>query len=88
MVAAMATRILSANEAACVTGVPLKQVHRIIDTGLLGSAVGTRNGSRVILHGGLVGLKLAHETTDVLTLDGRRRLIRYLFDNPRAQGGS
>ena len=27
---------LSANEAACVTGVPLKNVHRIIDTGLLG----------------------------------------------------
>ena len=33
MVVAMAAQILSANEAACVTGVPLKQVHRIIDTG-------------------------------------------------------
>ena len=85
MVAAMAAQILSANEAACVTGVPLKQVHRIIDTGLLGSAADTRNGSRTILRGALVGLKLAHETTDVLTLDGRRRLVRYLFDNPKAK---
>ena len=85
MVAAMAAQILSANEAACVTGVPLKQVHRIIDTGLLGSAADIRSGSRVILLGGLVGLKLAHETMDVLTLDGRRRLVRYLFDNPKAK---
>lgn len=85
MVAAMAAQILSANEAACVTGVPLKQVHRIIDTGLLGSAADTRNGSRVILRGGLLGLKLAHEMTDVFTLDGRRRLVRYLFDNPKAK---
>ena len=29
---------LSASEAACVTGVPLKQVHRIIDAGLLAGA--------------------------------------------------
>ena len=85
MVAAMAAQILSANEAACVTGVPLKQVHRIIDTGLLGSAADIRSGSRVIRLGGLVGLKLAHETMDVLTLDGRRRLVRYLFDNPKAK---
>ena len=85
MVAAMGVQILSANEAACVTGVPLKQVHRIIDTGLLGSAADTRNGSRVILRGGLVGLKLAHEMTDFFTLDGRRRLVRYLFDNPKAK---
>ena len=85
MVAAMAAQILSANEAACVTGVPLKQVHRIIDTGLLGSAADIRSGSRVILLGGLVGLKLAHETMDVLTLDGRRRLVRFLFDNPKAK---
>ena len=81
----MTARILSANEAACVTGVPLKQVHRIIDTGLPGSTANTREGSRVILRGGLVGLKLAHETTDILTLDGRRRLVRYLFDNPEAK---
>ena len=36
--AATAPRTLTANEAACVTGVPLRQVHRIIDTGVLGSA--------------------------------------------------
>ena len=35
---AAAPQTLTANEAACVTGVPLKQVHRIIDTEILGSA--------------------------------------------------
>ena len=75
----------SANEAACVTGVPLKQVHRIIDAGLLdGAAAGGRRARTVSLHG-LVGLKLAHETTDLLTLDGRRRLVRYLLENPAAK---
>ena len=33
---------------------------------------------------GLVGLKLAHETMNILTLDGRRRLVRYLLDHPEA----
>ena len=36
---------LTANEAACVTRVPLKQVHRIIDTGLLGDAAEIRKGT-------------------------------------------
>ncbi|WP_428101659.1 DUF433 domain-containing protein [Candidatus Rariloculus sp.] len=84
MATSIALQTLSANEAACVTGIPLKQVHRIIDTGLLGSAAKNRKGSRVVLRGGLVGLKLAYETTDILTLDGRRRLVRYLLDHPRA----
>ena len=75
---------LSANEAACVTGVPLKQVHRIIDIGLLGSAAEKRRRSRTVLRDGLVCLRLAHETADILTLDGRRRLVRYLLDNPGA----
>ena len=30
-----AARALTAGEVACVTGVPLKQVHRIIDSGML-----------------------------------------------------
>ena len=75
---------LSANEAACVTGVPLKQVHRIIDAGLLAAAASGGKRSRTLHHEGLVGLKLAHETTDLLTLDGRRRLVRYLLDHPHA----
>ena len=45
----------SANEASCVTGVPLKQVHRIIDAGLLGDAAESRNGARVVLGAGLIG---------------------------------
>ena len=75
----------SANEAACVTGVPLKQVHRIIDAGLLdGAACGGRR-SRSVQRDALLGLKLAYETTDLLTLDGRRCLVRYLLDHPDAK---
>ncbi|MBI2717253.1 MAG: DUF433 domain-containing protein [Rhizobiales bacterium] len=45
----MAKKVLSANEAASVTGVPLKHVHRIVDAGLLKSAVENRHGTRVII---------------------------------------
>ena len=74
---------LSPNEAACVTGVPLKQVHRIIDAGLLGDAARGGNRARAIRYDGLVGLKLVHETTEVLTLEGRRRLVRFVLDHPQ-----
>ena len=77
-------RTYSANEAACVTGLPLKQVHRIIDAGLLDGAAPASQRARTVHRDGLVGLKLAHETTDVLTRDGRRRLVRYLLDHPDA----
>ena len=79
------TLTLSPNEAACVTGVPLKQVHRIIDAGLLDEAAIGQKRSRAVRREGLVGLKLAHETTDMLTLAGRRRLVRYLLKHPRAR---
>ena len=75
----------SANEASCVTGVPLKQVHRIIDADLLGDAAESRNGARVVLGAGLVGLKLAYQLGTVLTPEGRRRLIRRLLDEPAAE---
>lgn len=78
-------RFVSANEAASITGVPLKHVHRIIDAGLLGNAVKNRKGVRVILSDALVGLKLAHETTEILTLEGRRRLVGHLLDDPEAR---
>lgn len=78
-------RVLSANEAACVTGVPLRQVHRIIDTGVLGSAASRREGARILHCDGLVSLKLVHETTAIFTLDGRRRLVRYLLGHPDAE---
>ena len=75
---------LSANEAASATGVPLKQVHRIVDAGLLDGAVANRAGARVILGDrGLVGLKLAHETAALLTPEGRRRIVRQLILRPR-----
>ena len=81
----MANATLSVNEAACVTGVPLKQAHRIIDAGLLDAAATGDGRSRAVHPEGLLGLKLAHETTDLLTLDGRRRLVRYLLDHPDAR---
>ena len=73
---------LSANAAASVTGVPLKQVHRIIDAGLLDSAARSCKGSRMVLRKSLVGLKLAYETADILTVEGRRRLVRHQLDHP------
>lgn len=79
------TSTLSPNEAACVTGVPLKQVHRIIDAGLLDKAASGGRRARAVREEELLGLKLAHDTTDMLTLDGRRRLVRYLLDHPNAQ---
>ena len=63
----------------------MKQVHRIIDAGLLGDSVKSRKGARVILNQALVGLKLAHETTEILTLEGRRRLVRRVLDDPEAR---
>ena len=83
--AAAAPRTLTANEAACVTGVPLKQVHRIIDTGVLGSAATHCEGSRLVHCDGLVSLKLVHDTTTIFTLEGRRLLVRYLLDHPEAE---
>ena len=75
----------SANEAACVTEVPLKQVHRIIDAGLLGDAAESRNGARTVLGAGLVGLKLAYQMGPILTPEGRRRLIQRLLDKPATE---
>ena len=69
----------TANEAACITDVPLKEVHRIIDRGLLDNAVEVVNGGRVLQSVGLLALKLAHETKAVLTLAGRRRLVGFLL---------
>ena len=80
-----AEAVLSANEAACVTGVPLKQVHRIIDAGLLGDSVKIRKGARVIPKRALHGLKLAYETTGFLTLNGRRQLVRHALNAPEAR---
>lgn len=85
MTATTVPRTLSANEAACVTGVPLRQVHRIIDAGLLGSAAARRERSRTVHCDGLVSLKLAHETTAIFTVAGRRRLVRYLLGHPDAE---
>ena len=77
------TTLMTANEAAYVTGVPLRQVHRIIDAGLLGAAVKRRNKARLLAPRGLVGLKLAHDTAEVLTLQGRRAVVATSLRSPR-----
>ena len=74
---------MTANEAASVTGVPLRQVHRIIDAGLLGGAVKRRDNARLLAPKALVGLKLAHETADVLTLQSRRAVVATSIRRPR-----
>jgi uncharacterized protein (DUF433 family) len=74
--------LLTANEAASITGVPLRQVHRIIDAGLLEGAVERRHSARLLTRGALVGLKLAYDTADVLTLEGRRTVIGAILQHP------
>ena len=44
-----------------------------------------RERSRTVHCDGLVSLKLAHETTAIFTVDGRRRLVRYLLGHPDAE---
>jgi uncharacterized protein (DUF433 family) len=75
--------LVTANEAASVTGVPLRQVHRIIDAGLLEGAVKRQRNARLLKRNALVGLKLAHETADVLTAEGRRVVVATLIRRPR-----
>lgn len=77
------TMFVTANEAASVTGVPLRQVHRIIDAGLLGGAVKRRDKARLLAPSALVGLKLAYETADVLTLRSRRAVVATSIRRPR-----
>lgn len=79
----IATPMLTANEAASITGVPLRQVHRIIDAGLLDGAVERQRNARLLSPGALVGLKLAYDTADVLTLEGRRAVIEAAIRHPR-----
>jgi len=74
---------MTANEVASVTGVPLRQVHRIIDAGLLGAAVKQHNNTRLLTQKGLVGLRLAHDTADMLTLQGRRAVVPSSIRSPR-----
>jgi len=75
--------LLTANEAASVTGVPLRQVHRIIDAGLLRGAVKRRRNARLLTRNALIGLKLAHATANVLTPDSRRGVVAALIRHPR-----
>jgi uncharacterized protein (DUF433 family) len=75
--------LMTANEAASVTGVPLRYVHRIIDAGLLEGAVIRQRNARLFKRNALIGLKLAHDTADVLTAKGRRVVVAKLIRRPR-----
>jgi uncharacterized protein (DUF433 family) len=75
--------LMTANEAASVTDVPLRQVHRIVDAGLLEGAVKRRRNARLLTRNALVGLKLAHQTADVLTPESRRAVVAALIRHPR-----
>ena len=77
-------QLLSAHEAAFVTGVPLKTVRRIVDAGLLRDFAEKHDGKRMIFKRALVGLKLAHETANILSLESRRRLVRHVLEDPDA----
>jgi uncharacterized protein (DUF433 family) len=76
-VAALSKPALTANEAAVVTHIPVRQVHRIIDAGVLPLA----KGSRTIRRSALIGLRLAYLTAGTLTLAARRRIIAKAVDN-------
>ena len=81
-------RVLSVNEVACVAEVPVQNVYSIIRSNLLSDAVKRSEGRISILSKGLVGfvgLKLAYDTGGILTLEGRRQLIRRLLDHPEAE---
>jgi len=69
------TNGFTVNEAACIAGVPPRQVHRIVDAGLLAGHAGTHAGTRIIADSGLLALRLAHETADLLTPEARRRMV-------------
>lgn len=83
MVTVNRTTLMTANEAASVTGVPLRQVHRIIDAGLLDGAVKRRRNARLLPRAALVGLRLAHDTADVLTHETRRAVVASLLHHPQ-----
>jgi uncharacterized protein (DUF433 family) len=83
MAPAIRAILMTANEAASVTGVPLRQVHRIIDAGLLDGAVKRRRNARLLPRNALIGLRLAHDTADVLTPETRRAVVASLLHRPR-----
>ena len=75
-------RELSINEVAFVAGVPSKDVSRSIRKGLLGDAVKHSKRSKAVLSKGLVGfvgVRLDCDMAEILTPEGRRRLIRHLL---------
>lgn len=76
------TAALTANEAAAALRVPLKHVHRIIDAGLLAGSVETRRGTRMIGAPGLLALKLAYVTADILKPEARRRAVQHVLAEP------
>lgn len=78
-------QLISAREAACITDMPLTKVRLIIKSGLLGDFATIHKGARMILKNSLVGLKFAYVMTEILTLEGRRKLVGHVLDDPEAR---
>jgi len=76
------SQTLTANEAAAASRVPLKQVNRIIDAGLLEGAVEIRRGARMIRLPALMALKLAYVTADILKPAARRDAVLNVLTKP------
>ncbi|MDH3474392.1 MAG: DUF433 domain-containing protein [Rhodospirillales bacterium] len=68
-----------------MTQVSLKQVNAIIDSGILAKTVVTKDRERRITKTGLLYLKLVFDTSEMLTREGRERVIRMLEESPRRQ---
>ena len=75
-------QLLSAKEAAYVTGAPLRTLRWILREGLLRDFAEKHKGKWMISKRALVGLKLAYETAGTLTLEDRRRLVRHVLEYP------
>lgn len=73
------THELTVNEAAVALRIPLRQVHRMIDARVLGAAIETRAGTRRIGGPGLLALKLAYVTADLLKPAARRTVVEQVL---------
>lgn len=79
-----AQETFTAHEAACVTGVPVDRVRRLLASGLLGPVGKNAGGARIVPRDRLAALKLVHDTAGILTREGRRRLAARLVETPEA----
>ena len=71
-------------EAAAVIGAPLRDVNNLIYKGMLPKGALHEDGATRLLRVGLVSLKAASATSEVLTIEQRRELARKVYEIGRA----